>query len=233
MNPISRTSTRAGRLWSAVGWTLMLVGALGAAANAVTFLWIESYGHPDIKARFLGTALAGFAHALGGAVAVVLGPLQFLSIIRRRAPRVHVWIGRTYLGAVLAGALGGLYFAPTSVAGPAGTVGFTCLAVFWLYSGSLAYLEIRRGHIDAHRRWMIRNYALTFAAVTLRIELPLLLMSGVVFPTALMIVSWLCWVPNWCVVEGWLRFRGARRQTVADVGLAGAPALDSRAPAEP
>ena len=55
---------------------------------------------------------------------------------------------------------------------------------------------------------MIRNYALTFAAATLRIELVALLMSGVSFTVAYTTVAWSSWVPNLLVVETWLRWRG-------------------------
>jgi len=90
-------------------------------------------------------------------------------------------------------------------------VGFATLAVFWLFSGTRAYLAIRRGNVQEHRRWMLRNYALTFGAATLRIQLPLLIISGVSFPVAYTMVAWLSWVPNWLAVEAWLR----ARQTVA------------------
>ncbi|WP_161965730.1 DUF2306 domain-containing protein [Steroidobacter cummioxidans] len=137
----------------------------------------------------------------------MLGPWQFLSRVRVRWPRVHVWTGRAYLLAVLSGALGGLYFAPTSVAGQPGVVGFGLLAVFWLYTGAQAYISIRRRDVVAHRRWMIRNYALTFAAVTLRLELGLLQLGGLSFDVAFPIVAWSCWVLNWLVAEMWLRRR--------------------------
>jgi uncharacterized membrane protein len=174
------------------------------------FMTIDAHGDPGIKARFFGTALAGWAHTMGGAVAALIGPFQFLSRLRSSLPRVHVWMGRTYLIAVLCAALGGLYFAPTSPAGPAATMGFSILAIFWLYTGTQAYRAIRRREIDAHRRWMIRNYSLTFAAATLRIHLPLLIMAGVHFPLVLAIVSWSSWVPNWLLCEAWLRYRPHR-----------------------
>ena len=50
---------------------------------------------------------------------------------------------------------------------------------------------------------MIRNYALTFAAVTLRIELFALIAAGV--PFAYKTVAWSSWLPNLLVVEGWIR----------------------------
>ncbi|WP_129641159.1 DUF2306 domain-containing protein [Peristeroidobacter agariperforans] len=191
--------------WLQVGWVFMLLGAMLAAANAILFMNIDAYGHPGIKSRFIATEIAGWMHTLGGAIAVVLGPWQFLSRVRVRWPRVHVWTGRVYLVAVLSGALGGLYFAPTSVGGNPGVIGFGILAVFWLYTGAQAYVSARRRDFVAHRRWMIRNYSLTFAAVTLRLELGLLQVSGLNFDVAFPIVAWSSWVLNWLAAEMWLR----------------------------
>jgi hypothetical protein len=53
-----------------------------------------------------------------------------------------------------------------------------------------------------HRSWMIRNFSLTFAAVTLRIILPVeIAVLGINFPDAYRIVAWACWVPNLLVAE--------------------------------
>ena len=67
------------------------------------------------------------------------------------------------------------------------------------------WLEPRaRFGIAAHRRWMTRSYALTFATVTLRLWLPRL---AAIFPfeTAYQTVSWLAWVPNLLIVEWAIR----------------------------
>lgn len=48
---------------------------------------------------------------------------------------------------------------------------------------------------------MIRRYALTFAAVTLRIYLPLSQVAGLPFDPAYQTISWFCWVPNLIVAE--------------------------------
>ena len=52
-----------------------------------------------------------------------------------------------------------------------------------------------------HRAWMIRSYSLTFAAVMLRIYLPISLAAGVPFDIAYPAIAWLCWVPNVIVCE--------------------------------
>jgi uncharacterized membrane protein len=209
MNVTALTAPTAAGNWKRIGWILLLLGGIFAAGNGVMFMLVEGHGSPDIKHRFFATAIAGWSHAFGGAIAALIGPFQLITRLRTAWPRVHAWMGRTYLLAVLAGGLAGLYFAPTSTAGTVGRVGFTTLAIFWLYSGTRAFLAIRRGNVQEHRRWMLRNYALTFGAATLRIELPLLIIGGLSFPAAYTLVAWISWVPNWLAVEAWLRRRKA------------------------
>jgi hypothetical protein len=87
------------------------------------------------------------------------------------------------------------------------------LAVIWLASGLMAYRRIRHKAIQSHRQWMIRNYSLTFAAVTLRLWLVVFDSLGVEFIDAYVAVAWLSWVPNLMVAEGivsWIR-PGQRR----------------------
>jgi hypothetical protein len=84
-------------------------------------------------------------------------------------------------------------------------LGFGCLAVLWLYTGYRAYRAIRTRDLASHRRWMVRNFALTFAAVTLRLWLPAAVVSGVRFEIAYPAIAWLCWLPNLMVAEVLLR----------------------------
>ena len=78
----------------------------------------------------------------------------------------------------------------------AARTGFALLAACWLYTGLRAFLAIRGGAVDDHRKWMVRNFALTFAAVTLRLYVPASAAMGIEFEVAYPIISWLCWVPN-------------------------------------
>jgi uncharacterized membrane protein YhaH (DUF805 family) len=63
---------------------------------------------------------------------------------------------------------GGLVLAPHSLAGPLGTIGFGLLVLLWATFAATAFPAIRRRDMDAHGRWMIRMFSLTYAAVTLR-----------------------------------------------------------------
>jgi hypothetical protein len=70
-----------------------------------------------------------------------------------------------------------------------------------LFTTVRGFLLIRAGNDIDHRAWMIRSYSLTFAAVTLRIYLPLSLAAGMSFDVAYPAIAWLCWVPNIIVAE--------------------------------
>ena len=135
-------------------------------------------------------------------MATILGPFQFLpKIITNRYLNLHRWLGRTYLMGVLVGGFGGLYMAFLAYGGLVGRLGFGILAIVWLLTGLMAYQKIRRKEIQIHRQWMVRNYALTFAAVTLRLWLILFQVVGVEFIDAYITVAWLSWVPNLIIAE--------------------------------
>jgi hypothetical protein len=140
-------------------------------------------------------------HAGGSAVALMLGAWGFWGTFRNRYLWLHRWMGRVYLLAVLVGGTAGLYLALTAFGGLPTRVGFASLGVLWLSTGAMAYLRIRQGDTLVHREWMIRNYALAFSAVTLRVWVPVFLLLGYDFPEAYMTVAWLCWVPNLLVAE--------------------------------
>jgi hypothetical protein len=97
-------------------------------------------------------------------------------------------------------------------------LGFTALAFLWLYSGYRAYRHIRDGQLEQHRQWMIRNYALTFAGVMLRVWVPISGSMGIDFVMAYRAIAWLCWVPNLLVAQ-WIisRTRPGRRRLGIDL----------------
>ena len=113
----------------------------------------------------------------------------------------HRWSGRVYIFAVLVGGVAGFTLALHSFGGVVTHFGFGMMAVCWVATTLNAYRHIRGGDLVAHRAWMLRSYALTLAAVTLRIYLALSQIAGIEFEAAYQAISWLCWVPNLLVAE--------------------------------
>lgn len=175
---------------------------------------LAGMGDPAFQARLATSPVMAAFHVIGGGFALLAGGFQFSTRLRRRAPALHRWLGRFYLVVVLFGAIGGAALATIATGGLVARVGFFFLAILWLWSGTAAYLAIRRGDVDTHRRWMVRNFALTFVAVTLRLHLPILQFGfGAPFEVAYPVVAWLCWVPNLVVAEWIILARRPRAAT--------------------
>jgi uncharacterized membrane protein len=181
----------------------MTVLAEVIAAYALSVVFVPAMRAPFVRERVLVLPLAVYAHLAGGAIALALGPFQLNARLRAAHLSVHRWTGRCYVSAVLTGGLAGLVLAGVSQGGLPAHAGFGMLAIVWLTTTGLAVRAIKAGDPTTHRRWMIRSFALTFAAVTLRIYLPLSQVIGIPFEPAYVTISWLCWVPNLLVAE-WL-----------------------------
>jgi uncharacterized membrane protein len=160
--------------------------------------------HPEMHANFVTHPVGISTHIFASALALLLGPFQFSMRLRSRWPTLHRWIGRVYLGvAVLLGGIAGLYMSYFAFGGIPAKLGFALLACAWLFTGTRAYMAARTRDFAAHRRRMIRNYGLTFAAVTLRLYLPPVFVFQLPFELAYPVIAWVCWVPNLVVAE-WL-----------------------------
>jgi uncharacterized membrane protein len=183
MTATTPRSTRR-RRWL-ITWILMTVAAIGIAGYAVPPYLTGDPGNstlplnPDVALHFLSLV----AHAVPGGLALIIGPFQFMTTLRARYPKAHRIAGRVYMISVLIGSITAFFAATFSMDGFPAQVAFYLLAVAWLYTLAQAFRHIRRGEVQLHRIWMIRNYALTFAAVSLRIYLVTGIMLRPQFPT--------------------------------------------------
>lgn len=181
---------------------LLSLAVTGYALVAYALLPLGSAVHPDMRAGFVVNRAAVYLHVFASVFALGLGPFQFSSRLRVARPALHRAMGRLYLGVgVLCGGLAGLFLATHAFGGPVSRLGFASLALAWLYTGWRAYRAIRAREVATHRRWMVRNFALTFAAVTLRLWIPASVVAGLPFATAYAAIAWLCWVPNLLFAE--------------------------------
>lgn len=209
------------------GWTWIVLSSLAIAVYAVVPYLTASLA----ELSETGAGLAGnyeplpaavqaafSAHIVAGGIALVVGPFQFWRGLRDRHRALHRWTGRAYLAAVGIAGASALVMAPFNDAGLVGFFGFGALAVLWLATGWQAYRAIRRRDVASHRAWMMRNFALTYAAVTLRLWIGVLigvqLLPGgdidfdTVFTNAYAAVPFLAWLPNLLLAEWLIRRRG-------------------------
>jgi uncharacterized membrane protein len=144
-------------------------------------------------------------HVIAGVIALLVGPLQFVRCIRVRMPGLHRTTGLIYVLACAVAAPAGFMLALGSTAGPVAGAGFAVQALLlpvFTYLGLRAAIKRRFGE---HREWMLRSYALTAAAITLRLMLPAVIWAGAEFLPAYRMIAWLAWVTNLVLCECYLR----------------------------
>ena len=139
---------------------------------------------------------AFYTHITAGGLALLLGWVQFSERIRITTPSIHRNLGKLYLLLAFCSSVSAAYLALHAEGGVIAATGFLCLAIVWFSSTLMGYASIVKGRVIQHQQFMIYSYAACFAAVTLRIWLPLLIFIYGDFIKAYVVVAWLCWVPN-------------------------------------
>ena len=189
-----------------VAWraALALLTVEIAIVSALRYLAGVEPPPPPIAANAFATPFL-VLHVAGGVAALLVGPLQFVRRIRTRRPAFHRAAGRIYILACAVAAPAGFALALGATAGPVAGTGFAVQAVLWgLFTGLGWRAAVERRFAD-HREWMLRSYALTAAAITLRLMLPASAFLGLEFVPAYRAIAWLAWTVNLALVEYHIR----------------------------
>lgn len=183
------------------GWLIVSTFALVTAAKASSFVTTDLYRFdPMLREKYAAHLPTVLVHGASGILVLAIGPFQFLEPLRRRLPGLHRVAGRIYLAGIVVAGITGLRMGAMAHGGAFSQIAFVVAAALWLVTGWVALRTALRRDFRAHREWMIRNYALTFGAVALRLELDVLQAVGFDFETIYPWMSWAAWTP--CVAAG-------------------------------
>jgi uncharacterized membrane protein len=182
---------------------LLLVLALLVGAAALRFALPGQPLAPPLPNLTLQRELL-IIHAVSAGLALMLGPWQFAAGLRARHPQLHRRIGYGYATCLLVGGISALPLAAQAMGGPLAQLGFGLLGLGWLATTAIALIHVRAGRIGAHRRWMLRSFALTTAGISLRVQLGVGGVLGLPVEAIYTAVAWSCWVPNVLLAELWL-----------------------------
>jgi hypothetical protein len=180
---------------------LMIVFAVLIGLYPAVYFFIDrKFGLLSSKSDALLTNIfwnMGFyVHIVAGGIALLVGWIQFNTKFRNLRISLHRKIGKVYIVSVLLSSTAGIGIAFFATGGILSSLGFICLGLVWFCTTLKSYISIRKKQIEQHQKMMIYSYAACFAAVTLRIWLPLLTIGIGNFTTAYTLTAWLCWVPN-------------------------------------
>jgi len=149
--------------------------------------------------------IAFYTHVFSIIFALLAGFTQFSNFILQEHKKVHRVMGRIYAYDILfvnfPAAMIMAIYANGLLPGKAAFVVLDCL---WFWFTYKAVYEVRKGHVIAHKQYMIRSYSLTLSAITLRSWK--IIISGFVYidPVHLyMIDAWMGFIPNLLFAE-WL-----------------------------
>jgi hypothetical protein len=184
-----------------------------------------------------------------GAIATVAGLAQFWSALRRKYPTLHRWTGRVYFFAgVFPSALLAIPVATMSPTGVSNIAALFTLIALWLATGVAGLRAARARRYADHRKWMIRNYAVTLAGLASRpwagitVTVIFALENSAMYrgnETAMIhdmasAASWLAIVVNMVIAEIYIQRKyGGGNRKPARVNPAREPVTQSASRAEP
>ncbi|CDS92331.1 MAG TPA: DUF2306 domain-containing protein [Sphingobacterium sp.] len=146
---------------------------------------------------------AFYIHVISAVLALPAGFTQFNKTILRNYPRVHHVLGYLYVAIILGcAAPSGFLIGMKANGGLIAQIAFTVLACLWFYYTLQAVLRAKIGDFKAHKNFMIRSFALTCSALTLRYWKVILVYFFHPNPMDLyQLIAWLGWIPNLLLAE--------------------------------
>jgi uncharacterized membrane protein len=152
-------------------------------------------------------------HILFSIFSLLAGLTQFSHYILTKHKKLHRVMGYIYVIDVIC------------IAGPSGLImafyangnivsktSFVLLSIFWIGFTSIAIIKVLRKDFIEHQKWMMRSYALTLSAITLR--LLALVLPKFIHLTAkeeYATLAWLSWTINLLIAESLIYFKKTSR----------------------
>jgi hypothetical protein len=203
----------------------MAVAAIGVALYSLRYAAVPFGVWASVDAGIQGVIalvpLQALMHMLIAPIPLLVGPFQFIPSLRARHPKVHRYLGRIYVaGCVIAG-IGALAVVPHASGGPVAGWGFGILAVLWIAATLGGWWSAMRRQFELHRLLMRLSYAMTFGAVTLRLQIPLGFMLGYHSYSEMSVwLAYTSWIPNVLAVLAYSALAKVRKRGSARSGLA-------------
>ncbi|MFE7629413.1 DUF2306 domain-containing protein [Kocuria sp. NPDC057446] len=201
-------------IWSAVV-LLTAVVLVFAVIRVSTDLPLIVLGLPaatgSFEERYVGRPWPAYLHIVPGVLYLVGAPFQLSRGFRRRHLRLHRRMGRAVLSLGMVSGVFALAFGiPFSYGGFWQSAATAVFGAYFLVALVLAYRAVRSRRIAAHRRWMIRAFAVGLGVGTIRLWIGVFVgAGGMTLQDAFAPAFWLGLGLHALAAELWLRRRPA------------------------
>jgi len=208
------------KITSYVGWTIVLAASVYFIVNsALPYL---PYNQPRLAGAGFLPHFAPWilVHIVAGMTALLLGPFQFIPSIRKKYPRTHRFMGKTYLICIVIAACASLEISTFKIIiGEKAVVygmGLFILGIIWLLTSGMAYWSARSRNFVQHREWMVRSFVVTCAFTTFRLLNRFMTEKfGMDGNAAAELMAWACWSVPLIVAELFLQGSKIRKGNAA------------------
>jgi hypothetical protein len=175
----------------------------------IIFIYIpvqNDVGFLELKQRYINVfawRVAFFTHVFTSILVLIAGFTQFSKKLLRKYPRLHRVFGYIYVIDILmvtgpAGFLMSFY----AEGGLSSRIAFTLLSILWISTTVIALYKAIKKDFLSHRIFMIRSFALTLSAISLRFWKVILAEFTDVHPVnRYRIIAWLGWGLNLLIAE--------------------------------
>jgi hypothetical protein len=152
---------------------------------------------------------AFYIHICTSLFVLFFGIFQFVKPLLNKFPSLHRMLGKAYILLILVfSAPSGLVMAFYANGGIWAKISFIIISVLWWVFTYAAYVKIINKNIEDHISFMIRSYALTLTAISLRTYVVILPFFVHLHGKEMyVLVAWLSWIPNLLIAEGLIRTR--------------------------
>lgn len=147
--------------------------------------------------------IAFFVHVYSSMFALLAGFTQFSKKLLKRKPKLHRAFGYMYvLDILLVTGPAGLLMSFYANGGIPSRIAFVTLSTLWISFTAIALYKAVKRDFKMHRIFMIRSFALTLSAITLRIWKVMLANFTDIPPMdRYRMIAWLGWTLNLIVAE--------------------------------
>lgn len=152
--------------------------------------------------------IAFFVHVFSSLLVLAAGFSQFSKKLLKKNPKLHRTLGYVYvIDILMVTGPAGLLMSFYANGGLSSRIGFVLLSILWIAFTAIALYKAIKKDFVAHRIYMIRSFALTLSAVSLRIWKVVIAFSTDIPPMdRYRIIAWLGWVLNLLIAE-WIIYK--------------------------
>lgn len=166
--------------------------------------------------------LAFYMHISSSLILMICGGFLFIEFKFDNWWIWHRRLGKTYIILLLfLAAPSGLIMGLHANGGFLAQVNFVLLSVVWWVFTFIGYKKAVSRNIAAHKKWMIRSFALILSAITLRVLQMMLPLEWFVDQQArYIIISWMSWTMNLIIAEFYIyydTYRSKRKTLVSQM----------------